>query len=515
MTMTDTLSSSPSSSAPNDEIDPSQVIERLPKPDKIAYETNVSILESTIKKLQARSNVIRMELEAMKMNRTLGRFGHQIQQAKAKFTSLRNEKELLILQRNQLTARLRQGRDEKDLILKQQRHVRMNFKFKSQEEFEHAIAALKHKQETCSMSLSEEKRVIKEIEQLQAQKVLVKGFSSDQTLVEQQNETLKQVRALQLEKNQEIDVVQEKLNQQKDILDEFYRLNEEENKKDQFPILAKERKDIKEQLDEKFTALKALRKEFKEANDKYYNNIRLVRRKKELERQKEEENRKAEYEAKLADYEKEMAKIHPYQHEMDLCDALVTFLETNYAKELKEGDCKVTETSSVTVELDGMKPLKREEEDFIVLGGGKKEKKGRQSKKSKKPTKLVLPLAQLEAFSTVGLLPPAAVDAVPESMAAVKAKKVWFSEQTSRLTAETPAEAVVESAVPVKVASSKKMSSNNKKFNASDKDAFPSLGGLTAELPSWGPGIAPPVADELAVVDEVADADADVVTEDE
>ncbi|KAE8885462.1 hypothetical protein PF005_g9455 [Phytophthora fragariae] len=71
--------------------------------------------------------------------------------------------------------------------------------------------------------------------------------------------------------------------------------------------------------------IKALRKEFKEANDKYYNNVRLVHKKKGLERHKEEEARKAEYEAKPADYEKEMAKIHRFQEEMDLCDALVSF----------------------------------------------------------------------------------------------------------------------------------------------------------------------------------------------
>ncbi|GMG17733.1 unnamed protein product [Phytophthora fragariaefolia] len=492
------------------ELEIPDVIERLPKPDKAAHDAQVNALDAAIKSLQARAAAIRAEMDALKTNR--GGYGGQIQQAKAAFAALRGEKEALILQRNQLTARLRQTRDQKDSALKHQRSVRATLKFGSEAEFDSAIAELKHKQETSSMSLNEEKRVIKEIEQLQAQKKQVGAVAGDQGAVDKQNESIKEIRALQAKKNEEIDAVQEKLNAQKQALDELYRLNEEENKKDKFPALAKERKDIKEQLDDKFTAIKALRKDFKEANDKYYNNIRLVRKKKELERQKEEEARKAEYEAKLADYEKEMAKIHPYQDEMDLCDALVSFLEKTYAKELKEEQDEKAETAATPVELDGMKPLQRKEEDFMMFGGGKKGKKARQGKKAKKATKLSLPLAQMEAFSTIGLLPPSAVTAVSESLVAVKAKKVWFNEQTSRPKAEKPVEAAAEAA-PAKVSSPKKKSNKNKKFNAGDNDAFPSLGGVAAELPSWGPGMAAPVAAEPAVAAEFAGAD--VVTEDE
>jgi uncharacterized coiled-coil DUF342 family protein len=496
---------------PQPELEIPDVIERLPKPDKAEHDAKIAVLDAAIKKLQARNTVIRAEMDALKTNR--GGYGGPIQENKAKFAALRAEKDNLIQQRNQITARLRQTRDEKDSTIKHQRSLRSNLKYGSEEEFEKAIAELKYKQETSSMSLTEEKRVIKEIEHLQSQKKQVSAFSGDQGVVEKQNESIKEIRALQAKKNEEIDAVQEKLNEQKQALDELYRLNEEENKKDQFPVLAKERKEIKEQLDDKFTTLKALRKEFKEANDKYYNNIRLVRKKKDLERHKEEEARKAEYEAKLADYEKEMAKIHPYQNEMDLCDALVSFMEKTYAKELKEEEADKAETAAAPVELDGMKPLQRKEEDFMMLGSGKKGKKGRHGKKSKKATKFVLPLAQMEAFSTVGLLPPSSASAVAESLTAVKAKKVWFNEQTSK--AEKPAAAAVESDAPVKAASPKKKSNKNKKFNASDKDAFPSLGGAAAEPSSslWGPGMPAPVAAAPAVAAEFADAD--VVAEDE
>ncbi|TDH67173.1 hypothetical protein CCR75_002149 [Bremia lactucae] len=487
------------------------VIERLNKPDKAEHEAKVAALDDAIKKLQARSNVIHTEIDALKSNRS--GYGGQIQEAKVKFAALRAEKDNLIQQRNMITARLRQARDEKDSTIKTQRSARANFKYGSAAEFDTAINALKHKQETVSMSLTEEKRIIKEIEQLQAQRLQISEISGNQAIMDKQNESMKETRSLQEKKNEEIDVLQEKLNEQKKVLDELYRLNEEENKKDRFPALAKERKEIKEQLDEKFTAIKSLRKEFKEANDKYYNNIRLVRRKKEMERQKEEEARKMEYETKLADYEKEMAKIHPYQNEMDLCDALVSFLEKTYGKELKEEQAEqVNETIATPLVLDGMKPLQRKEEDFMIISNGKKSKKMRNSKKTKKVSKLVLPLAQLEAFSTIGLLPPRAADVIAESLAAVKAKKDWFRDQDMRVTTEKTSSATMEVVSLDDVVSLHKSKKKNK-FNASDKDAFPALGGIAADLPSWGPGMAPSVTCEVTIADEFADAD--VVTEDE
>lgn len=454
-------------------------------------------------------------MDALKTGRS--GYGEQIQAAKAEYSSIRSEKDNLIQQRNQITASLKVVHEKKDTAIKTQRSARANLKFSSEEEFEQEISTLRHQQETRSMSLNEEKRLIKEIEALQIQKQQVSKLSGDAGAVDAANDSIKDIRAKQQAKNTEIDAVQARLAAQKEKLDELYKLNDEERKQDKFPALAKERKAIKEQLDEKFTALKALRKEFKEANDKYYNNIRLVRKKKELERQKEEEERKAVYEAKLAEYEKELAKIHPYQDEMDLCDALVAFIEKTFAKDLKEAQDGKAAEAAAPVELDGLKPLQRKEEDFMMLGGGKK-KKGKTGKKSKKESKLSLPLAQTEAFASIGLVPPSVVGAVAESLAAIKEKKTWFNEQTARPEAEkkeaAPAEAAAASS-PTKKESKKK---NNKKFNASDKDAFPTLGGgdaAVAQTPfAWGPGINPAPAAPIAF-DAPADFGGDVIVDDE
>lgn len=507
-----------------EDIEIPDVIERLPKPDKAAHDAAIATLDAAIKKLQERTTVIRAEMDKLKTGR--GGYGEQIQAAKAVYNELRAQKDNLIQQRNALTARVKSTLDKKDATIKTQKSLRANLRFQTEDEYEKEITSLRHQQETRSMSLNEEKRLVKEIEALQAQKLQVRAIPDDKSEVDKANESVKEIRAQQTKKNAEIDAVQEKLAAQKLALDELYRLNDEEKKQDKFPALAKERKEIKEQLDAKFTELKQLRADFKAANDKYYENIRLVRKKKELERKKEEERRRQEYEAKLAEYEKEMAKIHPYQDEMDLCDALVSFLEKTFAKELKEeADSAAVDESSAAAPatLDGLKPLQRKEEEFMNFGGGKKGKKGKKEgpKKTKRDAKLSLQMAQLDAYSSVGLVPPSTVAALTESLKAIKEKKAWFHTQTLRpkkaeKTADAPSSPTVPAAAapaPAKTASPKKKST--KKFNAADKNAFPSLGGVEAApaspkafgVPAWGPGMAAPapVAVSSFVADDVVD----------
>ena len=247
--------------------------------------------------------------------------------------------------------------------------------------------------------------------------------------------------------------------------------------------MIEERKKLKLQLDEKFNALRSKRSEFKERNDKYYNYIRQLREQRKEEQRKEDERLQKEYEKKLAEYEKEMEKIHPYQDEMDLCDALIKYLEMNFAKELNlnevegstaNGDCKSCHA------LDGMKPLERKQDDYIMMGG-KGKKAGKKNKKGKQ--KLSLPIAQMDSYSTIGILPPSNVAALADSVKAIKERKEYYQVQTVR------AEKDKVSAAPKKDSTQNgvKKPTANKKYSAETAD-FPSLGEATATASeSWGP----------------------------
>jgi hypothetical protein len=243
-----------------------------------------------------------------------------------------------------------------------------------------------------------------------------------------------------------------------------------------------------------------------------YNDVRAAREAKKAAYEAEQNARKAEYAAKLAEYEAEMAKIHPYQDEIDLCQALTTFLEKTYGKEIAaaKNNAVAAPVAPVVIELDGLKPLKREQDDFFVGGGrkkgGKMAAKGGSvgdAKKGKKEAKLALPIAHVQSFATLGLSPPAFISAVEESITAIKGKKEWFQNQTTRqeTTAAVPGELATDTPVSPKKKSPAPVKKVNSKFNADDHGAFPSLSGgstfASTVGSSWGPNIV--VAEKVAL----------------
>jgi len=479
-------------------------VEYIPKPDKAAHEKVIAEIQAEIKKGQDRLNEIRKEMDALQSGRS--GMSEKIQASKAKFNEIRAERQKAMEERNEVSLRLKALQGKRDEHTKQQKALRSEIRFTSAEEIEKQIDALHLKQETQSMSLMEEKNLIKEIETLKQSRKLVAKYADVQKLGDKHREDIKEVRALHNEKNAVMDKVHERLNAQKKELDALYEQNKAENG-DVFPKLFDERKKVRAEVDEAYNKYRAARQQFKEDNDKYYNNLRAAREAKKEQLRKEEEEHKAAYEAKLAEYEAEMAKIHPYQDEMDIADALVSYLESTYAKELKEVAPAAKEAKSEHKELDGMKPLARKEEDFMMLGGGKK-KSGKKGKKGKKAVKLSLPLAQIEAFATVGLLPPSAVEQLPESISAIKAKKEELKGMTGKKEASSDA-------APKKQSGNKQAKFDPSKHSDSDKH-FPSLGNgssVASDSSNWGAGMKAPEVpaaetannEEAEQVEEVAE----------
>ncbi|CAK4077746.1 unnamed protein product [Aphanomyces euteiches] len=464
----------------------------FPKPDKAVHDAEVAKLEAEKKKTQDRMNAIRAELDAIQSGRS--GFSEKIAEAKKLYLELKEKKEQLYTNKTQLKVNLDKAMAAKSAHRESQKSIRDQVSFKSVDEVDKRIAELQHEQNTKSMTLMAEKNLIKEIESLQqAKKVLAKAAAQKDDGAKF-DASIDDIRAAMKAKSEEITAVTEQFNAQKAVLD---KLRDESNAggRDEYPKLVEERKALKVRVDEIFTAIKELRAKFKEDNDKYFQGVRAKREAQKAAREAEEAKVKAEFDAKMAEYEKELAKIHPYQDEQDLCQSLIVYLEKTYGKELKassDAAAASAASSTVSVELDGLKPFKRDDEDFFATKKvGKKGKKASTgSASTKKEAKLVLPLAQLQSFATVGLTPPAFVSAVAESIEAIKAKKEWFAAQTER---STPAATITAAAPATTTASSpkKQPKKNAKGFNADDQGAFPSLSSSTSVAvdhgSAWGP----------------------------
>ncbi|KAF0700921.1 Aste57867_8569 [Aphanomyces stellatus] len=473
------------------------------KPDKAVHDAEIAKLHDEKKTCQDRMTAIRAELDAIQSGRS--GFSEKIQQAKAVYLELKEKKEGLYTNKTQLKVNLDKAMAAKSAHRESQKSIRDQVSYKSVEEIEKRISDLQHEQNTKSMSLMAEKNLIKEIESLQqSKKVLAKAAASKDDGAKFDT-SIDDIRAAMKAKSEEITAITEQFNAQKAVLD---KLRDESNAggRDEYPKLIEERKTLKTKVDEIFGAIKALRDQFKADNDKYYEGIRAKREAQKAAREAEELKVKADFDAKMAEYEQELAKIHPYQDEQDLCQALVVYLEKTFGKDLAKSASAAgaAAAASVSVELDGLKPFKRDDEDFFV-GKKKGGKKAAATPAAKKDVKLVLPLAQLQSFATIGLTPPALVSALEESISAIKAKKEWFAQQTERpaaAAAATTPKATAAPASPKKTAAAKKSSG---KFNADDQGAFPSLGGaapVNGANAAWGPSLSAAAAPVAAVEDD-------------
>lgn len=445
---------------------------RVVKPDKSAHDRELNRIQSEIKTVQERINVIRAETEEIQSGR--GGFGEKIQQEKAVFLEIRAVKDKLIQERNVISSKLKEHHSQRENQTKSQKALRSEIKFTSHEDIQRQIADLTLQQETQSMSLAAEKKMIKEIESLKQSRKLVSKFSNDQEAIEKCRGNIKEIRTLLDAKNAEIDQVQLKIAAQKKILDNLYDQNNSGDR-DQFPKLIEERKALKLKLDEKYTAMRSLRSEFKDANDHYYAYIRALREHRKEEQKLEDERRQEEYQKKLAAYEKEMEKIHPYQDEMDLCDALLKYLDANFSKD----DVPVEKSETVNSygccdpvqEYDGMKLLQREEEDYFLSSKSSK-KNGKKNRKTATKAKLAFPIAQMDSFTRIEILPPSNAGAVPEVMKSIQERKSFLKNQTTRPKNEKP---------------KKKAFKNAKDGNLEE---FPSLGEAvqsSQDNKTWGP----------------------------
>ncbi|RQM20799.1 hypothetical protein B5M09_003859 [Aphanomyces astaci] len=452
----------------------------VPKPDKAAHEAELAALEVLKKKAQDRTNAIRAELDAIQSGRS--GFSEKIAEAKVLYLELKEKKEHAYTSKTQLKVNLDKAIAAKTAHRESQKSVRDQVSYKSVEDVDKRIAELQHDQNTKSMSLTAEKNLLKEIENLKAAKKVLAKASADKDNGAKFDVSIDDIRAAMKAKSEEITAVTEAFNAQKAILD---ALRDESNAggRGDYPKLIEERKALKLEIDDIFTQIKARRQKFKEDNDAYFQGIRAKREAQKAAREAEEAAIKAEFDAKLAAYETELAKIHPFQDEQDLCHSLVVYLEKTYSKDLHAAATATSSTSAeskvVSLELDGLQPLKRADEEFFVgkKGKGKKFANAASTTNSKKDTKVVLPLAQLQSFSTVGLTPPAVVSAVAASIAAIKAKKEWFAAQTDRQHAKPAA-----AAAPTKEQAAASPAKKNAKFNAADQGAFPSLSGNAATV---------------------------------
>jgi len=379
------------------------------------------------------------------------------------------------------------------------------------------IKKLQKRQETTSMSLSEENKLIKEMDALMNSKDKVKDFKSKDASLDgvkkQRNGITDELKA----KDKEIDAVTKEM----DVVGaKIKSMSEKEtDKRSILDALFKERdgfkKDISVVLKEKDT----MRDEYRENNNAWWNSQRAVKAQRQIQYEEEKKSREEEKAAYIKKKEEEELKKVPYEVEMNLCIYLAEYLERTY---LNGGEAaskvSVKKEEVIAVKDDpfaGMTAaVKKNDEEAFFSGKGKKKKRQRAAKKATASAPFTLSVDSFEQFGSIGLNPPTKLEGVEKSVKELREKKEWYGKQPrgSVPTAKDIRKKNEKSFQKLRQAPSTKPAGTGK-FSASD-DSFVPLGNgssSSAGVPSWGAGQKPVVAlsgDQVVNASDPTPADA-------
>lgn len=420
----------------------------------------------------------------------------KLQEARAKMNQLKSSKSALIEQKKALRAQLDQTKNQADKIVKDKKDAKSNIKFSTLEEIEAEVAKLKRKQETTTMTLNEEKKLIKEMDALMASKKFVVDLKSKDSAMDSVKEQRKSISVQIGAKDKEIDAVSKDLDETMATIKE---LNDAETKKrEAIQEYFKERDEYKKAIGVKIKEKDAIRDEFRKQNNEWFNYQRAIRAQKKMQYEEEKKKREEEDAAYRAKLEAEEAKKIPYEEEQALCDYLADYLERTYLGKPAEGK-ETKKEDVVAVKEDpfaGLKPVnkKDEEVEFFSKGKGKK-KRNRQAKKQDSvaaPFNLSVDL--FEQFSLIGLVPPTSLEAVEGSVKELREKKEWYKVQprNSVPTAAAVRKAREQEAAKLRQATERAAAATVKSgkggFSLSDDDFAPlGAGGAASSVnSSWG-----------------------------
>jgi uncharacterized coiled-coil DUF342 family protein len=400
---------------------------------------------------------------------------------------LRKSKSSLIQEKKVMQNNMAKLKKDTESLMNDRKAAKANVRFSSVEKIDEEIKKLQERQETTSMSLSEEKNLIKEIGTLQKSKDLVASFKQADLSIDDSKLQRKVISDQLRAKDKEIDLVQADIEVKQKVLDDMK--STQDVQRSVVDDMKKERETLKQDIGDKLKERNEVRDTFREANNKWYDYQRAVKAQRKMKYDEEKKQREDEEQQRKLEWEAEEAKKIPYEEEQELCTALADYLTRTYIA--KEDDDKKDETAKndfvpvVDDPFAGMKAFKKGGDDmFLQVGKPVKKPRVRASKKNVAPV-FTLSLEFFEQFGVLGLSPPTSIEGVQKSVEELHAKKEWFSEQPR---GSVPSASDIRKANLKEAQKPVKSTKKNGKIDISSSDFAPlSAGSSTAAMnATWG-----------------------------
>ena len=460
----------------------------MEKPDKNDHEAKLNELNAQFEKLKKDKDQVHKKIEA---SMTAGK-NTEMGKARDAMQTLRQKKGKLIDEKKAIRAELDILKQVGDKLIKDKKDAKGSVRFNSIEDINAEIKKLQRRQETTSMSLTDEKKLIKEMDALMASKDKVKDLRSKDASLDGVKKQRGAVQDTIKSKDKEIDAVTKEMDE---VGAKIKALSAKEtDKRSLLDGLFKEREAFRKEISVVLKSKDTLRDEYRKNSNAWWNSQRAVRAQRQMQYEEEKKIREEEKAAYLKKKEEEELKKIPYEEEMGLCDYLADYLERTYLNGgTSESKISAKKEEIIAVKDDpfaGMTAaVKKTDEEFFSKGKGKKKKRQRAAKKATASAPFTLSVDSFEQFGSIGLNPPTKLDQVEASVKELREKKEWFSKQPrgSVATAKDVRKKNEKNNQKLRQTSSTNAAPSGK-FSASD-DTFVPLGNgssSSAGVPSWG-----------------------------
>lgn len=282
------------------------------------------------------------------------------------------------------------------------------------------------------MSLKDEKKLLKEMDQLKQSKKMVSHLAANNDSISSERKNSQSISEQLSAKNAELDLLKKKIEEQKQILESLNEANSE--RRAVLPALFRDKDSLRKEKQVKVETIKSLRTEFRNLENEFRAHQREARRVRNEARKAEDEARKLELEKRQLEAEAEELKRVPYEEEMELCSYLTNYLETTYggggdeSKNHKEV-CSHAAREFEGLVLSGKNAGHNHEDDYLSLNKTTGRKKGRGKKKGglKVNDKILLFPETIEMFALLGVEPPSTINSVAGATKNLLNKKTWYS----------------------------------------------------------------------------------------
>jgi hypothetical protein len=209
--------------------------------------------------------------------------------AKTALQVLIKEKKHFLDEKNILSTARDAARDKINLRMNEEKIARSELKFHNLESIQSQIRELEARQARTTMSLQEEKKILKDIHNLEMSKRTVTTLLEMKSVIESLKQEKVEIDRKFSEKSLKVKEISDQITTQRAVLEELNKGNLEN--REVLPSLRGRLGEIKREMEEKYQLIKIMRAEFKVKEEGYY--IALAE-----ERQRKKEQKQMEIEAK-------------------------------------------------------------------------------------------------------------------------------------------------------------------------------------------------------------------------